>query len=188
MSPTCSRSSLSARPASPGSRWCIGAIALKRCVTHRAPASTAAAACALVAGVCPSDTITPRSTSTAITSSAPGRSGAMVTSTTPASRVQPSIASSVGLRSSASGCAPRFGADRNGPSRCSPIGMAPPQPFGGPTASASSARWITPSGVVTMVGSHAVTPNWGRSAPSSHSRSGSEARSIPSPPLHCRSM
>ena len=129
MSPTCSRSSLSATPASPGSRWCSGAMALNRWVTHRAPASTAAVACSAVAGVCPSDTITPRSTSAAITSSAPGRSGAMVTSATPASRGPPLD----GVERRLAAAAPRGGRrasarDRNGPSRCSPSGhgAAPP--------------------------------------------------------------
>ena len=162
-------------------------MALKRCVTQVAPASTAATAWAWVAGVCPSETTTPRATSASTTSRAPGTSGARVTTATPRSRDQPSIAASEGGRSSAAGCAPRFSSDRNGPSRCSPSGTAPRHPSGGPAARASMARSTMPSGVVTIVGSHAVTPNRGSAAPSSHSRSGSPARSIPNPPLHCRS-
>ena len=79
MSPTRTRASLSASPTSPGSRWWSGAMALNRWVTQVAPWSTAFAAWSRVAGVCPSDTTTPRCTSSAITGSTPGRSGASVT-------------------------------------------------------------------------------------------------------------
>ena len=145
MSPTCSRSSLSATPASPGSRWCSGAIALNRCVTHRAPASTAAVACSAVAGVCPSDTITPRSTSAAITSSAPGqvrgdrdeRDARVAGPARRSRRASARAAAPRGARraSAATGTAPR-GAAR--------AGRAPRHPSGGPAASASSARSIDP--------------------------------------------
>ena len=40
---------------------------------------------------------------------------------------------------------------------------------------------------VTIVGSQAVTPQRGRAAAISHSRSGSSIRSMPTAPLHCRS-
>ena len=164
-------------------------MALKRCVTHRAPASTAAVACSAVAGVCPSDTITPRSTSAAITSSAPGRSGAMVTSTTPC--VAGPALDGVERRLAEQRLRVRAALRRRQerPLEVQPERDARPPtlPAVRPRARRAPAR-SRPSGVVTMVGSHAVTPNRGRSAPSSHSRSGSEARSMPSPPLHCRSM
>ena len=46
-------------PTRPGSRFPIWLIALKRCVTHLAPASNAVDASAQLQSVCPSDTITP---------------------------------------------------------------------------------------------------------------------------------
>ena len=45
ISETASRSSVSAAPTRPGSRWCSGAIPLKQCVTRRAPALVASSAC-----------------------------------------------------------------------------------------------------------------------------------------------
>ena len=78
--------------------------------------------------MCPSDTITPRATSASSTSRAPGRSGASVTTATPRSATSPRWRPASAGRSSASGWAPRLSGERNGPSRCRPIGTAPVQP------------------------------------------------------------
>ena len=79
MSPIVTRSSASAAPGRPGSRWSSFAIALNRWVTLLMPASKPARACAQVAALWPADTTTPFATSAATTSSAPGSSGASVT-------------------------------------------------------------------------------------------------------------
>ena len=107
-------------PITPGSRCMNGRIALKRCVTPRAPRSNAAFACAAVASVCPSEIVTPRSTSRSISAPAPGSSGASVISrTSPASRSRSRSARS-GSRRDDAPCAPRRAGERNGPSRCTP--------------------------------------------------------------------
>ena len=106
-----------------------GRIALKRCVTPRAPRSNAAFACAAVASVCPSEIVTPRSTSRSISAPAPGSSGASVISrTSPASRSRSRSARS-GSRRDDAPCAPRRAGERNGPSRCTPriCGRASPR-------------------------------------------------------------
>ena len=58
MSETAARSSVSAAPTTPGSRWCSGGMPLKQWVTSRAPASNAAAVCSSVPAECPTDTST----------------------------------------------------------------------------------------------------------------------------------
>ena len=72
----------SAAPTMPGSRWVSGRIALKTWVTVRTPRSKATFASAAVALLCPSETTTPRASSRSMSSSAPGSSGARVTSRT----------------------------------------------------------------------------------------------------------
>ena len=64
-----------AAPTTPGSRWWNGRIALKRCVTVRAPRANARSASIAVASVCPSETVMLRSTSSSTSSSAPGAQG-----------------------------------------------------------------------------------------------------------------
>ena len=78
--PLVSRSSESAWPATPGSRWRSGRWALNRWVTIRAPRPAAAATCSAVASVWPTLTSTPAAVSRPMAASAPGRSGARVTS------------------------------------------------------------------------------------------------------------
>ena len=90
------------------------------------PAATAASISALVASVCPAATTTPRSTSAAITSAAPGSSGASVTRATPAAADQPSITCGDGGRRSRSAWAPRRAGFSIGPSRWSPSTAAWP--------------------------------------------------------------
>ena len=75
---TTTSSRASAAPATPGSRWVNGRIALKRCVTVPTPRSNAAFASSPFASVCPAETVTPRATSRSTSSSAPGSSGASV--------------------------------------------------------------------------------------------------------------
>ena len=62
-----------------GSRAVLWRIALNRCVTVRTPRSNARCASAAVASVWPAETVTPRATSSSISSNAPGSSGASVT-------------------------------------------------------------------------------------------------------------
>ena len=112
---TTTSSRASAAPTMPGSRCRNGRIALKRCVTLRAPRSNAAFACAAFASVCPSETATPRSSSRSISASAPGSSGASVISRTgPASSRRSSSARSGSRRADAS-CVPSRLGERNGP-------------------------------------------------------------------------
>src|ERR671911_662567 len=196
IAPTRTRSSVSATPTSPGSRWCSGAIALNRCVTHVTPASIAAVACSAVADEWPTETTTPAAVRACTTSRAPGSSGARVTIARPASLVQPSAATSPrsGATRSDGGWAPRRSGARNGPSRWRPSGTAngrssaaSTRAAGGPLRTTSNARARIAAGAVMIVGSQAVTPQRGSAAATSHSRSGSVVRSTPTAPLHCRS-
>ena len=90
----------------PGSRCARGRIALKTWVTARTPRSNAACASAAVAFVWPSETTMPRAWRRSTRSSAPGSSGASVTSRTrPAARSRSSSAGS-GSRRAARRCVP----------------------------------------------------------------------------------
>ena len=158
ISPTTTSSSASAEPTGPGSRWENGRIALNRCVTYRAPAERPAAKSAAVPSVWPIDTTTPRAASSAITSVAPGSSGATVASTTPASRDQPAISSLLGSTRRSAGWAPLRAGESIGPSMCNPSGTAPGDRRASRPAHAASAARRTGSEHVITVGTNAVTP------------------------------
>ena len=120
MSCTTTSSRASAARASPGSRATGGRIALKRCVTVRAPRSKAACASSAVASEWPAATSTPRPVSSAISSSAPGSSGARVTCATGPAASRRSSSARSGSRRCSGGCAPSRAGERNGPSRWAP--------------------------------------------------------------------
>ena len=183
MSPTCSRSSVSATPASPGSRWCSGAIALNRCVTQRAPASTAGGR--LLGG---RRRVPERHDHAALDERRDHleRAGQVGRDRDQRdARVAGPPLDGVERRRAEQRLRVRAPLRRRQerPLEVQPERHAPAHPSGGPAASAARARSMTPSGVVTIVGSHAVTPNRGSSAPSSHSRSGSRGQVDAEPPV-----
>ena len=102
MTCTITSSRASAAPAMPGSRCRKGRIALKRCVTVRTPRSKAASASSAVASECPHETAISPSSRRLTSASAPGSSGARVTSRTgPASRNRSSSSTSGSRRAAA---------------------------------------------------------------------------------------
>ena len=108
---------------------------------------------------------------------------------TPDARDHPAASASSGGVSRSVRWAPARDGARNGPSRWSPRGAAcGPVPGGAPAARAASARSRVARGAVTIVGSQAVTPHCGSAVAISHRRSGSRPRSMPTAPLHWRSM
>ena len=93
-----------------------------------------------------------------MTSSAPGSSGARVTSRTPVAGDQPATASTLGSRRYFGLCAPFFCGLRNGPSTCRPNGRAPRKPSGSPPVTTCCPAATFSRGEVMMVGRKAVTP------------------------------
>ena len=154
ISPKVGRSSSSAAPGSPGCRCLKADMALKRCVTKRAPAAKPACASSALAAEWPSETSTPLARRRAMASSAPGSSGAIVVirggaASTAATR------SGVGSSISAGSWAPAWRGLKNGPSRCAPRTRAPRDRT---RAAASTKARPSASGREISVGMKAVTP------------------------------
>ena len=120
----------------------------------RTPRSNAAFACSAVASEWPHETAISRRSSVSTSASAPGSSGARVTSRTGPASSRRSSSSRSGFRRAAAGWIPRRRADRNGPSRCAPRMRAPSEPAGTSRRAARSCS----SGEVMNVGRKAVTP------------------------------
>ena len=117
----------SAAPATPGSRWRNGRIALKRCVTVRTPRSKAALACSAVASVWPTETAMPRASSRSISSPAPGQLGRERDEPDRPGGEQALEQRGVGVAPRArAGACRAASATRNGPSRWAPRMRGPP--------------------------------------------------------------
>ena len=177
-------------------------MALNRWVTQRTPASTAASASAAVAdGVAGRHHHAPRRQRTRSGRAPPGSSGARVTRRDAGSAGDQPVARSSaagapsavgGARSQRRRWAPRRSGARNGPSRWRPSGVASGT-RGQRRAAARPPGRPGPGrgrrgGPVTIVGSQAVTPVAGQQRPPGPTGARARrSRSMPNPPLHCRS-